>query len=65
MGGFARIGELARILTMTGQHDAAIDRLEFLLSVPGFMSIAQLRRSPEWDPLRSHPRFQALLNKYE
>jgi tetratricopeptide (TPR) repeat protein len=65
MGGRMRIADLAQILTMTGQHDAAIDRLEYLLSVPGNMSVAQLRFGRQWDPLRFHPRFQALLEKDE
>jgi serine/threonine-protein kinase len=65
MGGVYRVQDLASILTMTGQHDAAIDRLEFLLSVPGDMSVARLRLDPAWGPLRSRPRFQTLLEEYE
>jgi serine/threonine-protein kinase len=65
MNGRLRIEELARIFTMTGQHDAAIERLEYLLSVPSYMSAAMLRSDPRWDPLRDHPRFQALLETYE
>ena len=63
--GVWRVAELARILTMTGQYDAAIDRIEFLLSRPGYTSVASLRVDPAWDPLRSLPRFQALLTKYD
>jgi serine/threonine-protein kinase len=63
--GLWRVTDLARILMMTGQHDAAIDRIEFLLSVPGSMSVALLRVDPLWNPLRSHPRFQALMEKYD
>lgn len=63
--GAYRIEELARILTMTGRYDAAIDRIEFLLSVPGDMSVRRLRLDPTWDPLREQPRFQTLLEKYE
>ncbi len=63
--GVARVQDLARIYTMVGDYDAAIDRLEYLLSIPGDLSISLLRIDPTWDPLRSHPRFQALLEKYE
>jgi serine/threonine-protein kinase len=63
--GLYRVEELARIFTMVGRHDAAIDRIEFLLSAPGTMSVARLRLDPTWDPLRDHPRFQALLERYE
>ncbi|UCC83991.1 MAG: tetratricopeptide repeat protein [Gemmatimonadota bacterium] len=65
MGGLYRVEDLAGILTMTGQHNAAIDQIDFLLSVPGFMSVALLRLDPRWGPLRSHPRFQTLLEEYE
>ena len=64
MDGRSRIQGLAQILMITGRHDAAIDRLEYLMSVPGFISVASLR-SGQWAPLRSHPRFQALLERYE
>jgi len=59
-----RVGDMARILVMTGQHDAAIDRIEFLLSRPGAMSVPLLRLDSVWDPLRDNPRFQALMEKY-
>jgi len=65
LNGRSRIEDLARILTITGRHDAALDRLDYLLSVPGFMSVAVLRSDPQLDPLRDHPRFQALLEKHE
>ena len=61
--GVARVQDLARIYTMVGDYDAAIDRLEYLLSIPGRISISLLRIDPTWDPLRSHPRFQALLER--
>lgn len=56
---------LARIYVLTGDYDAAIDRLEQVLSVPSIISVPLLRFDPVWDPLRDHPRFQALLAKYE
>ncbi len=63
--GLYRVEELALVLTMTGRHDAAIDRIEFLLSTPGDLSVARLRLDPRWDPLRDHPQFQALLERYQ
>jgi serine/threonine-protein kinase len=52
-------------LARAGRFDEAIDVLEHLLSGPGGISVQKLRIDPDWDPLRDHPRFQALLEKYE
>jgi serine/threonine-protein kinase len=46
-----------------GEYEAAIDQLEYLLSVPSVITIPLLRVDPLWDPLRDHPRFQALLER--
>jgi TolB-like protein/Tfp pilus assembly protein PilF len=59
-----RILELAQIYTMVGEYDAAVEQLEFLLSVPGPHSAAMLRLDPTWDTLRDHPRFQSLLEEH-
>jgi len=56
-----RIRDLARIYVMVGEHEAAIDRLEYLLSIPSQLSVALLRVDPFWAPLRIYPRFQMLL----
>jgi len=55
---------LAQIYVMVGQYDAAMDQLEYLLSISCNVSVALLRIDPRWDPLRSHPRFQKILEKY-
>ncbi len=57
--------ERARILASAGEVDAALDEIEQLLAGPGFLSVHKLRLDPRWDPIREHPRFQALLAKYE
>jgi serine/threonine-protein kinase len=57
--------DLAEIYLMVGEYDAAIDQLERLLSMPSIISVPLLRFDPIWNPLRDHPRFQALLEKYE
>jgi len=61
--GLYRVEDLAKIYVMVGEHDEAIDQLDFLLSVPGEMSIPLLRLDPAWDPLRDHPRFKKLVDE--
>jgi hypothetical protein len=46
---------------MVGEFDAAIDQLEFLLSIPSEVSIPLLRLDPTWAPLCDHPRFKKLV----
>ena len=55
----------ARILAEAGEADAALDEIERLLAGPSLLSVHTLRLDPLWDPIRDHPRFQALLAKYD
>jgi TolB-like protein/Tfp pilus assembly protein PilF len=55
---------LAGVEAQVGESERAITRLERLLTTPyGAFPITQaaLRLAPTWDPLRSHPRFKALV----
>jgi serine/threonine-protein kinase len=61
IAGSLLVKELVRIYVMVGEFDAAIDQLEYLLSIPSELSIPLLRLDPVWDPLRDHPRFKRLL----
>ena len=54
----------ARILAQAGDTDAALDEIQRLLAEPSMFSVHLLRLDPRWDPIRNHPRFQALLTKY-
>ena len=54
----------AHILAQAAEADAALDEIEQLLAGPGFLSVHRLRLDPRWDPLRDHPRFQTLLERY-
>ena len=63
--GVFRVEDLARIYVMVGELDAAIDQLEFLLSIPCDMSIPILQLDPAWDPLRNLPRFKKLMETYK
>ncbi|MEE9609835.1 MAG: tetratricopeptide repeat protein, partial [Desulfatiglandales bacterium] len=59
--GVARVIDLASIYTMVGDYEAALDQIEYLLSIPSYFSVPLLRLDPIWDPLRHHPRYQRLL----
>jgi TolB-like protein/predicted Zn-dependent protease len=59
-----RVDDLARVYATVGEYDAATDRLDYLLSHPAEISVPLLRLDPTWDPLRDHPDFQALLERY-
>ncbi len=63
--GYRHEHDLARIYTMVGEYDAAVSRLEYLLSIPGWLTPAWLRIDPDWDPLRRNPRFQRLVDRRE
>ena len=56
--------ELAKIHTRIGETEKALDLIEELLSIPCDLSAGLLRLDPVWDPLRDHPRFQALLEEH-
>ena len=58
-----RMADLAQIEAMTGRAEEAIERLASLLSVPGDLSVWNLRLDPAWDPLRGNPRFEALVGE--
>jgi len=56
---------LAEIYALIGELELATAKLEYLLSIPSPLSAASLLFDPKWDPLRDHPRFQALLEEYD
>jgi serine/threonine protein kinase/tetratricopeptide (TPR) repeat protein len=58
------VQDLAEIYAMVGEDHAALDEIEYLLSIPSWCSVQDLRLDPIWDPLREHPRYQALLEQY-
>jgi TolB-like protein/DNA-binding SARP family transcriptional activator len=52
---------LARIYTLLGEQDKAMDQLAIVFSRPGPLSAAWLRVDPFWDPLRANPQFQRMV----
>ena len=59
------VKNLAIIYAIVGEYDLAIELLDYLLSIPSEVSVPWLRIWPDFAPMRDHPRFQALLEKYE
>jgi len=55
--------ELTKIYTMVGEYDLAIDKLEYLLSIPGELSVPYIKLDPVWRPLLKIPRFQKILEQ--
>lgn len=62
--GIPYVGDLAHIYTIVGEYDAALDKLEYLLSIPSWFSVSWLKIDPRWNLLREHPRFKQMLEKY-
>ncbi len=53
----------AQVYTWTNQPDRAIELLQKLVSMPGYISYGYLKNYPSWDPLRSDPRFQEICQR--
>jgi serine/threonine protein kinase/Tfp pilus assembly protein PilF len=58
--GAYRVWDLAKIYTMVGESEKALDLLQQILSMPSDFSIAWVRGDPAWAPLRNNPRFKKL-----
>jgi TolB-like protein/Flp pilus assembly protein TadD len=54
------IMDLALTYTMVGKHDEALERLDYVLSIPSILSAPWIEKDPRWDPLRQHPQFASL-----
>ncbi|MBU8932938.1 MAG: protein kinase [candidate division Zixibacteria bacterium] len=64
VAGSERLVSLAVVYAWVGEYDKSIDLLDYLLSHPSRIQVGGIRLHPRWDPLRDHPRFQALIEKY-
>jgi len=63
--GYYREIDLVKIYTMVGMYDLAIDKLDYLLSIPGELSVPYIKINPVWKPLFNIPRFQKVLDRYK
>jgi TolB-like protein/uncharacterized protein HemY len=62
--GIFRVEDLARIYVITGEYQAAIKQLDYLLSVPTTISVNLLLMDPNWKPLWNLPEFEILASNY-
>ncbi len=62
----AAMGGAVEIYAQLGETDAALEVIELLLAMPAGreVSVPLLRLDPTFDPLRSDPRFEALLVRF-
>ena len=56
---------MAMIYTIVGEYEKAIDELEYVLSIPAWVSAKYLMADPLFAPLYDKLRFQKLIAKYE
>jgi len=56
--------DLAIVYTMLGENDLAFDQIEYLLSIPNYITIVWLDWDIRFAPLKTHPRYKELLKKY-
>jgi serine/threonine protein kinase/Tfp pilus assembly protein PilF len=63
--GWHRELDLAKIYTIVGEHELAIQKLDYLLSIPGELSVPYLKIDPVWQPLLDNPNFQNVIRQYE
>ena len=53
--------DLAKVYIYTGEYELAMDKIEYLLTIPAPLSVPLLKIDPTYDKLRSLPRFQKIL----
>jgi tetratricopeptide (TPR) repeat protein len=59
--GYDKELDLTRIYVLTGEYDLAMDKIEYLLTIPGDLSVPVLKIDPLYDKLHDLPRFQKIL----
>jgi tetratricopeptide (TPR) repeat protein len=60
--GIIKEQDLMEIYIFTGNYDLALDKIEYLISVPSWLSKGDLMINPIFDKLRSLPRFQKIID---
>jgi tetratricopeptide (TPR) repeat protein len=58
------VEDLAYIYVLLGKYSEAIAKLDYLLSIPGPLSVNILSLDPRWAPLRDIPEYKRMVEKY-
>ena len=62
--GAMRRADLAATLVAVGRLDEAVDEIEYLLSVPSFLTPAILEIEPRWRAVLDHPRLREVVVRF-
>jgi tetratricopeptide (TPR) repeat protein len=60
--GVPHVIDIAHIHVLLGQDEEALDQLEYLLSIPSWLSPIMYRNDPRWKRLHDHPRFRQMVS---
>ncbi len=52
---------LAQVYTWSGDRDRAIELVQKLVTMPGYINYGRLKLHPLWSPLRGDPRFEKIV----
>src|SRR2546430_14368792 len=52
---------LAQVYAWSGDRDRAIELVQKLLTMPGYINYGRLKLNPLWSPLRGDPRFEKIV----
>src|SRR5436190_14080941 len=55
---------LAQVYTWSGDRDRAIELVQKLVTMPGYINYGRLKFHPLWAPLRNDPRIQKILDSW-
>jgi TolB-like protein/Tfp pilus assembly protein PilF len=55
---------LAWTYVLVGEYDEAIEKLDYVLSIPSLTCARTIKNDPRWEPLYDNPKFKAVLLKH-
>ena len=63
--GWQRELDLAKIYTIVGEHKSAIQKLDYLLSIPGELSVPYIKIDPFWKDIIELLPMKEVLKKHQ